>query len=113
MDKSGVPEKMSEQEQEVGGIIEEVQKEVLGGMSYQHAMVGEWCDSINAKVIKEMKNLKKDFKFVCNTLIVQKGITGMHSSSNCLWDEETDGVVTRNYDINNISAVTSVYGFSY
>ena len=54
--------------------------------------------------------MNKNFKFIVNTIIMQKAECGLNVSGSCFWDNDIDGNVTIKWESANIVCIANVYG---
>ncbi|KAJ3452446.1 dynein light chain tctex-type [Anaeramoeba flamelloides] len=99
--------------EEIKDIIKECSNEILQKKKYQHAMVNRWTTVIIDKILGELNQKKYKFKYVVTSMIIQKGNTGMHSSTSCYWDNSLDGNCSYRWENDNMYCITSVYGLTY
>jgi len=80
------------------------------GDSYVHGKVGEWTEKIGNEAVKELQVLSPNFKWVVNTLIMQKVGAGLHLETCCSWDAKVDGSAVIQFSNDALSVVSTVYG---
>jgi dynein light chain Tctex-type 1 len=90
----------------VNTVIESVLKDKI----YNDAMVQKWIDEICSKIIKELVEMNKPFKYLgmkyhviklqnhnvfnlASCAIMQKNGAGLHSAHSCFWDRTNDNTV--------------------
>jgi len=99
-------------EEDVRNIIKEAIEETLKGVSYQHGQVPKWSNHIVEQTLKRLTILNKPFKYVVTSVIMQKNGAGLHTSSSCFWDKDTDGSTTFKWESKNLLCITSVFALA-
>jgi dynein light chain Tctex-type 1 len=78
-------------------------------MAYDHNEAQIMTGSISDAVIKWLTNANKNFKFIVNTLIMQKAEFGINISGSCFWDNDTDGSLTVKHETDNLIVIVNVF----
>ena len=65
---------------------------ILEGETFTSAKVPKWVDDINALILKRLKSVCKDFKYIVSCAIseAQRG-AAFHLATSQYWDGDTDG----------------------
>jgi dynein light chain Tctex-type 1 len=51
----------------------------------------------------------KNFKYIVNSLVMQKADCGLNISGSCYWDNEVDGSVTVRLDYPTFVSITNIF----
>ena len=77
--------------EETDKAITEVLDEYLADKFYDDACVGQWVDTVCERVIARLAEFKKPYKYVVNTVIMQRNGAGLHAFNTAYWDPTVDG----------------------
>jgi len=99
-------------EEEVKNIVKEAVEETLKGANYQHAQVPKWSNAVVEQSLKRLTALNKPFKYVVTCVIMQKNGAGLHTSSSCYWDKDSDGSTTFKWESKTLHCITSVFALA-
>ena len=97
----------------ITGMANEKVSEFLGSQDYNQDQVQKWTSQISEELIKALKGVTSNFKFCVSCLILQKGDAGMHMSSTCYWDSNTDGSATIKWENSSMYCILNIYGISF
>ena len=61
---------------------------------------------------KYLHQNERGFKYVCNSVIFQKGEAILHFSSTCLCNPEIDGALTVKYENESMHCFVCIFGIS-
>eukprot|EP01012_Entosiphon_sulcatum_P067864 TRINITY_DN9772_c0_g2_i3.p1 TRINITY_DN9772_c0_g2~~TRINITY_DN9772_c0_g2_i3.p1 ORF type:complete len:116 (-),score=27.16 TRINITY_DN9772_c0_g2_i3:174-521(-) len=111
MDDFQQPEEITIPQEEVAVIVKDAVDSVVGGnMQYDHAKVGQWCNTIIETCMKKLKELNKPFKFVVTCLIMRRTGAGLHTASSTIWDITTDQLYIHREESNKyLLCITHVF----
>lgn len=65
---------------------------VIGDNVFRQDRVKDWASKIVFLSLKDLNNLKKPYKYIINSIIMQKTGAGLHTASSCFWNDRTDGI---------------------
>mmetsp|Transcript_37873 Transcript_37873/g.55794 ORF Transcript_37873/g.55794 Transcript_37873/m.55794 type:complete len:111 (-) Transcript_37873:154-486(-) len=82
---------------------------LLNGVEYTPGAAKLLCGKISETSVQQLAQLKLPFKFLVTANIFEKGLSSMHQSSSCLWEDDKDGAVTIRYENKSLSAVVVVF----
>ncbi|ETO29280.1 hypothetical protein RFI_07843 [Reticulomyxa filosa] len=86
---------------------------VLGDSQFDANKVPQWCQRIVTNVLKKLveANKSQDFqyKYVVNTVVLERTGAGLHSTSSCLWDKTSDSSSSVQWNNEHMFCVTSVW----
>ncbi|XP_051912338.1 dynein light chain Tctex-type-like [Hippocampus zosterae] len=68
-----------------------------------------WATTICEKILKFLAAHNKNFKFIVNSLVMQKADCGLNISGSCYWDNEVDGSVTIRLDYASFVSITNIF----
>lgn len=91
-------------------ITNDIIQDTLGNQQYDHTKVNKWSSDILENTLKKLCEMFPSFKFVSQCLILQKAGGGLHVSSSCYWDSNTDGMVSIRWENESMHCIVSVYG---
>lgn len=115
-------EEISFPNEELEKIIHETIEAELGTKNYEEKEVGHWINRINEVVMEKLVVHQKPFKYLLNTLIMQrKGAnvvvsqsniwdTGLDSCFTAIWPKETPNKAEKSK--NTIQCMVSVYAMT-
>ena len=87
-------------------------KSSLDNQVYDHGSVNKWSSEILETTLRSLCERFPSFKFVSQCLILQKAGGGLHVSSSCYWDSNSDGMVTVRWENESMHCIVSVYGLA-
>ena len=85
----------------------------LGAQDYNQDQLQKWTTQLSEDLVKSLKELSQTFKFCVSCLILQKGDAGMHMSSTCYWDSNTDGSATIKWENSSMYCIVNVFGLAF
>jgi len=91
-------------------IIDESMKATLFTAQWNPKKVDQWAGSITEHCIKRLAELRKPFKYIVTTVIMQRTGAGLHSAFTAYWDNSSDGICSLPFENDTIHCVTTVYG---
>ncbi|CEP02144.1 Dynein light chain Tctex-type 1 [Plasmodiophora brassicae] len=94
---------------EVKACIEQSVEPVLGQSVYHAKRVHDWTAAIIESVLKNLRQLDKNFKYIVTSTIMQRNGAGMHTSSACFWDLNTDGSCSVKWENQTMHCVVTVF----
>lgn len=97
---------------EISCIIKEAIEDCIGGNTYNSAKVSAYVSQVVETIMANLIKLEKPFKYVVNGTVMQKLGAGLHTSSSCLWDDNTDGSCTVRWENKTMYCIVSVYALS-
>ena len=102
--------KFEDLKSEITGMLEDTLKKNLDGKNYDQNDAKSIIKQIVDEVISNLKTNHKEFKFVVNGTIFQKGDSSLHYSCACLWNPNTDGSTSAKYENDTCHAFVNVFG---
>ena len=102
--------KFEDLKSEITGMVDETLKKNLDGKNYDQKEAQSIINQIVDEIIKNLHSNHKEFKFVVNGTVFQKGDSSLHYSSTCLWNPNTDGSTTQKYENDSLHAFVNVFG---
>uniref|UniRef100_A0A8D8LKL8 Dynein light chain Tctex-type 1 n=1 Tax=Cacopsylla melanoneura TaxID=428564 RepID=A0A8D8LKL8_9HEMI len=97
---------------EISCIIKEAIEDCIGGNTYNSAKVSTYVSQVVETIMANLIKLEKPFKYVVNGTVMQKLGAGLHTSSSCLWDDNTDGSCTVRWENKTMYCIVSVYALA-
>mmetsp|Transcript_10802 Transcript_10802/g.11224 ORF Transcript_10802/g.11224 Transcript_10802/m.11224 type:complete len:121 (+) Transcript_10802:75-437(+) len=92
---------------------------VLKDKIYNEKLIQGWVDEICCKIMKDLVETNKPFKYVVSCTVMQKNGAGLHGSHACHWDISNDNTVMvkwpteKRKDPNaRVVCMVSVFGFA-
>eukprot|EP00800_Vazella_pourtalesii_P016542 TRINITY_DN4805_c0_g1_i1.p1 TRINITY_DN4805_c0_g1~~TRINITY_DN4805_c0_g1_i1.p1 ORF type:complete len:129 (+),score=30.62 TRINITY_DN4805_c0_g1_i1:110-496(+) len=95
---------------EVTQIIKETVDGVIGQNNYVHNRVNQWTSSIMEQCLAQLTKLGKPFKYIVTGVVMQKNGAGLHTASNCFWDNTTDGSCTIRWENKTMHVIVTIFG---
>ncbi|EPR63867.1 Tctex-1 family protein [Toxoplasma gondii TgCatPRC2] len=65
----------------------------LQDVEYDEGVVSQWVNNICEECSRRLVELKKPFKYIVQTAILQRTGAGLHAGSSCFWEPTDDGAV--------------------
>jgi dynein light chain Tctex-type 1 len=96
----------------VRAITEQAIQSSLQNQVYDHASVNKWSSEILETTLRTLCERFPAYKFVSQCLILQKAGGGLHVSSSCYWDSNSDGMVTVRWENESMHCIVSIYGLA-
>ncbi|KAH0795742.1 Dynein light chain Tctex-type 1 [Histomonas meleagridis] len=93
-------------------ITEQAIQECLKNQVYDHSAVNKWSSDILENTLRALCERFQSYKFVSQCLILQKAGGGLHVSSSCYWDSNSDGMVTVRWENESMHCIVSIYGLA-
>ncbi len=66
-------------------------EQVIGGAAYKSDTVNKWTQGIVNSCLEKFIKLSKPYKYIVTCVIMQKNGAGLHTTSSCFWDNNSDG----------------------
>ena len=85
----------------------------LQNKDYNQEEVQNWTAQLSEEIVKNLKSMSSNFKFCVSCVILQKGDAGMHISTTCYWDSNTDGSVAIKCENNSMYCIVNIFGISF
>ncbi len=86
---------------------------VLAEYKFDAKKVQEWCQKIVSAVLKRLVEANKtedfQYKYVVNAIILERTGAGLHSTSSCLWDKQSDNSSSVQWNNEYMFCVCSVW----
>ena len=97
---------------ELTAMVNDIIRQFLNDRDYDQKVAQSWSNDISDKIIKELYQQQRGFKFICNCTIFQKGDVSLHFSSTCLWNPNTDGSITVKYENDKLHCFVCLFGIA-
>ena len=68
------------------------------------------CKEISDEIIKTLHQQKREFKFICNCIIFQKGNAELYFTSTCLCNLSIDAAITVKYENKELHCCVCLFG---
>eukprot|EP00742_Colponemidia_sp_Colp-10_P007927 GILJ01008553.1.p1 GENE.GILJ01008553.1~~GILJ01008553.1.p1 ORF type:complete len:112 (-),score=5.91 GILJ01008553.1:55-390(-) len=94
----------------VNSIVQQQIERVLQPATYNAKEVQGWTTAVSDGILAELQNVDRTFKYVVSCVIMQKTGAGLHSSTTCLWDKNTDGSCTVRWENKSMHCIVTVFG---
>jgi dynein light chain Tctex-type 1 len=94
MDDDGGADEVSFVPESIEPIVYDAIEAVLKDKVYNDNQVQGWVDEICSRIMGELIDQKKPFKYVTSCSVMQKNGAGLHSSHSAYWDSANDNVIT-------------------
>lgn len=98
--------------------VEKMVRDILENRLRRFKYSPEYCKSMATDLVAIIKAKVKamDFeryKIVCNVMLAEKQDQGVHISSRCIWNLDTDNYATVSYSNQTVTAVVLVHGLYF
>ena len=101
---------------EVSNIIKNIIKLAIeaniGEISYAHAHVSQWTNSVVESCLASLTKLQRSFKYIVTCVLMQKNGAGLITASSCFWDNSTDESYTVRWENKTMYCIVSVFGLA-
>mmetsp|Transcript_44904 Transcript_44904/g.142979 ORF Transcript_44904/g.142979 Transcript_44904/m.142979 type:complete len:117 (+) Transcript_44904:167-517(+) len=94
---------------DIDGLIRESIEKAIGDAGFQHAKLNAWSGNVVEGCLKRLSALQKPFKYIVTCNLMQKTGGGLHTASTSLWDPNTDGKITVQWENNTMHCIVTVY----
>lgn len=71
-----------------------------------------WTNQLSEQLVMELKSLSSSFKFCVTCVIMQRLEAGLHISSTCYWDTQSDGSLTVKWDNKTMYCIVNIFGLA-
>ncbi|PFH37410.1 Tctex-1 family protein [Besnoitia besnoiti] len=79
--------------EEVERVVLEVIEDQLQDVEYDESLASQWVNNICEECMQRLVELKKPFKYIVQTAILQRTGAGLHATSSCFWQPAEDGAL--------------------
>lgn len=83
--------------------------EVLESRTYSSTEGQNWAAEVSERTALALKDLSNSFKYAVTCILLQKGETGLHVSSTCFWDSNTDGSFSIRWENATMHCIVNVF----
>lgn len=98
---------------DVNARANQILQSLLANKDYSQDEVPQWTAQLTEEIVVKLKELSTSFKYCVSCIILQKGDAGMHMSSTCFWDSNSDGSVAIKWENNSMHCILNIYGISF
>ncbi|CAD7963487.1 unnamed protein product [Amoebophrya sp. A25] len=108
----------SQLKEEANTIVKAAVSRTVGGransdeIEYDPKLVQGWIEEINTNTLDKLQQMSQGFKFIVSTTVVQKNGAGIHVSSTCFWEQNTDGNLTFRWENRTMYVIIQVFGLA-
>ena len=92
-------------------IVSSIESE-LKGKEYSAKDGPTYAHQVSEKIIKQLPEKSKDFKYSVTCIILNKSEGGLHMSSSCYWNASTDGNIVERWENETLYCIVTLFGFS-
>merc|ERR1711998_461361 len=101
----------------VEGIVLKHAENTIETVPYEESKVPQWIATITERVMEDLVNLNKPFKYIVSVVIMEQTGGGINTANSAYWDSVRDGckIVPWPPDKKkneSITCITSVYGLT-
>ncbi len=86
-------------------------QQMLKDKKYDPKEAPELAHKISEAVIQQLPNISKEFKYTVNCMILSKTECGLHLSSSCYWNAQTDGSVIEKFE-GDMFCILTIFSYS-
>ena len=90
-------------------MVDNIIKQYLFNKNYNRGEAQLWCDNINDKIMKSLRQQPRGFKYIIHSTIFKKGEASLHFSNNFLWNQITDGSIFVKYENATLKCFVSLF----
>ena len=109
---AGEPVPFSSIKEKVTEVVRVTVTEELDKKQYTAKEGPTWAHTISEKVVRQLPDISKDFKYSVSCIILNKNEGGLHMSSSCYWNAVSDGNVVFKWENDNMYCIVSLFGFA-
>lgn len=98
----------------LGKFIEDRMEEIGKVDFSKEKHVRKICERLSMDILQKIKAKEFDrYKIMVNVTLIEKFHQGFCNSIGCMWDPETDAMVTNVYERKDLCVITAVFGIYY
>ncbi len=98
--------------EDAGRAAGESLESILARKVYNASEVQSWTGQVCEDVINRLKALNSNFKYTVTCIIMQRSDSGLHISSTCYWDCNTDGHCTVKWENSTMYCIVNIFGLA-
>lgn len=98
--------------EEAGSQATQSLETLLARKVYNASDVQSWTGQVCEDVINRLKEISTNFKYTVTAIIMQRSDSGLHISSTCYWDCNTDGHVTVKWENSTMYCIVNIFGLA-
>ena len=102
----------SKVKQMIQDLVKKSIEEELKDKAYSAKDGPNWAHNISEKVVKQLPEKSKDFKYSVTCIILNKSEGGLHMSSSCYWNAVSDGNIVEKWENESMHCIVSLFGFA-
>ena len=87
-------------------------EEELKGKEYSAKDGPTWAHQISERIVRQLPDKSKDFKYSVTCIILNKNEGGLHMSSSCYWNATSDGNIVEKWENDSMYCIVSLFGFA-
>ena len=87
-------------------------KAELDGKEYSAKDGPTLAHQISERIVKQLPERSKDFKYSVTCIILNKSEGGLHMSSSCYWNATTDGNIVVRWENETMYCIVTLFGFA-
>eukprot|EP00744_Colponema_vietnamica_P003193 GILI01004925.1.p1 GENE.GILI01004925.1~~GILI01004925.1.p1 ORF type:complete len:113 (+),score=20.84 GILI01004925.1:128-466(+) len=84
----------------------------LGQVEYDPKEVQSWTNAISENIVRSLQNANPNFKYIVSCVIMEKKGAGLHTSTQCYWDNESDGCCSVRWENKGMHCIVTVFGLA-
>lgn len=96
--------------EDVAKVINDILDNFLGTNEYVPALVHKWSSTVSENILTALNKMKKPFKYVVTSSLMQKNGAGLHTGTAFHWDNSIDASCTVRWENSSLCAVITVFG---
>ena len=97
---------------ELTTMVDGIMRQVLDNKVYNIREAQSWCNRITNEIKIALNQQQKEFKFIVQTNIFQKGDTSPYFGNNYLWNRSSDGSIVVRYENSSLKCVVTLFGMA-
>lgn len=84
----------------------------LKGKEYSAKDGPTYAHQISERIVKQLPEKSKEFKYSVTCIILNKSEGGLHMSSSCYWNATTDGNIVERWENDTMYCIVTLFGFA-
>ena len=100
---------MTEQKEQAEALVNQIIDQTLGSAEYNEAEIENYSNSMPQRLVQELQNMNKHYKYCATCIIAKKNNTSMHVNSTCLWTPSQDCFLTVRWESPVLHCVVNIF----
>ena len=96
-------------EEDCKKLIKKVSDKFLIDKIYNSNDVGWMIEHLTGSIVKELKEISDNFKYVLSVILMQNEEVGFTQNNSLFFDNDTDGYICEKFSYENITGIYNLY----